>query len=122
MKKNIFLPEIIISAVLIILLILLLDPFMYYMPTPLQMIIITLVLLVFASFSAFVWREKARDEREQLHINIASRFSYLAGVGILIAGTLYQTINHNLDPWLIIALIVMMLAKIIGILYANSKH
>lgn len=120
--KNKFLPEITVSIILIVLLILLLDPFMYFMPTPMQLIIVAFVLIIFSSFAAFVWKEKARDEREELHINIASRFAYLSGTVILIIGIIYQIFSHSLDRWLVLALITMIIAKIIGSLYANSKH
>ena len=120
--KNSFLTEIIISAVLIGLLILLLNPFDFLMPSPIQTMTIAAVLIIFISFCVFVWREKSRDEREQLHKQIASRFAYLTGATVLIIAIVIQSFNHTLDPWIVIALIVMILAKIVGVLYANNKY
>lgn len=120
--KNKFLTEILISAVLITLLMLLLDPFMILMTTPVQMIMIALILIIFVSFCIFVWREKSRDEREEFHKHIASRFAYLSGASILIIAIVFQSFNHTLDPWIVFALIVMILAKIAGSLYANNKY
>ena len=120
--KNKFITEISIAAVLIVLLILLLDPFMYLMTSPMQMLTLALILIIFVSFCAFVWREKPNDERETLHKQIASRFAYLSGASVLIIGVIYQSLNHILDPWIVFALIVMILAKIAGSLYANNKY
>ena len=120
--KNKFLTEISISTILIILLALLLDPFKILMTTQVQMMMIALILIIFVSFSIFVWKEKSRDEREQLHKQIASRFAYLSGASVLILAIIYQTFKHTLDPWIVIALIIMILAKIGGSLYANNKY
>ena len=120
--KNKFLTEISISAILIILLTLLLDPFMLLMTTPIQMMMIAGVLIFFVSFCAFVWRENTKDERERFHKHIASRLAYLSGSAILIVGVIFQSLNHALDPWLVIALIVIILAKIIGAIYAEKKY
>jgi uncharacterized membrane protein YvlD (DUF360 family) len=120
--KNNFLTEIIISAVLIGLLILLLNPFNFLMTTPIQTMTIVGVLIIFISFCVFVWREKTRDERETLHKQIASRFAYLSGASVLIIAIVAQSFNHTLDPWVVFALIVMILAKIAGSLYANNKY
>lgn len=120
--KNNFLTEMIISVVLIGLLILLLNPFDFLMTTPVQTMTIAAVLIIFISFCVFVWREKSRDEREQLHKQIASRFAYLSGASILIMAIVIQSLSHTLDPWIVIGLIVMILAKIVGALYANKKY
>lgn len=120
--KNKFITEVSISTVLIILLVMLLDPFMILMPSAAQMTTLVFALVIFVSFATFVWREKPKDEREQLHQQIASRFAYLSGAGVLIVAIVFQTINHSLDPWIVIALIVMILAKIIGSLYASKRY
>lgn len=120
--KNKFLTEISISGVLIVLLVLLLDPFKILMTTQIQMMMIAIILIIFVSFCVFVWKEKSKDEREHLHKQIASRFAYLTGAIVLIIGILVQSFNHNLDPWLVLALIVMILAKIVGSLYASNKY
>lgn len=120
--KNNFLTEIIISTSLIALLVLLLNPFDFLMPSPVQTMTIVGVLIIFISFCVYVWREKSRDEREQLHKQIASRFAYLSGASILIIAIVFQSFKHAVDPWIVIALIVMIIAKIAGSLYANNKY
>lgn len=121
MKNNYFI-EILIPIILISLLILLFDPFMVLIPSSVQMLIIALVLIVFICFSLFIWKEKSTDEREILHRNIASRFAYLTSASVLTLGVLIQSINHALDPWLLSALIIMILAKIIGLIYSQNKY
>ncbi|EKD85607.1 MAG: hypothetical protein ACD_37C00679G0003 [uncultured bacterium] len=120
--RNNFLVEILIAMGLIMLLILLLDPFMALMTTPIQTMMIAGILIFFVSFCAFVWRENTKDEREQFHKHIASRLAYLCGSAILIVGVIFQSLNHALDPWLVIALIVIILAKITGAIYAEKKY
>lgn len=120
--KNKSLTEVSISTILIILLVLLLDPFKILMTTQVQMMMIALILVIFISFCAFVWKEKSKDEREQLHKQIASRFAYLSGASVLIIAIVAQSFNHTLDPWIVFALIAMILAKIAGSLYANNKY
>lgn len=118
---NKFISEVIIALILISLLVLLLDPFGFVMATNLQMMVIAFVLIIFIFFAAFVWNEKTRDEREELHKHIVSRFAYLSGASILTIAVIYQSLNHTLDPWVIIALIVMVLAKLIGSIYTKNK-
>jgi len=121
MKSN-YLLEIFIPIILISLLVLLFDPFMVLMPSSVQMLILVLVLIVFTFFSLFIWKEKSTDEREIMHRNIASRFAYLASATVLTIGVLIQSLNHTLDPWLLFALIIMILAKIIGLIYSQKKY
>lgn len=120
--KNNFLAEIVISIILIALLIMLLNPFDFLMTTPVQTMMIAAVLIIFISFCVFVWREKARDEREVLHKQIASRFAYLSGASVLIIAIVAQSFNHTLDPWIVLALIAMILAKIVGMFYGQKKY
>ena len=119
--KNNFIAEIIIATILIILLILLLDPLGFVMATSMQMMVTAIILIIFISFSAFVWKEKPKDEREVLHNHISSRFAYLSGASILVIAIIYQSFTYTLDPWIVIALIVMILAKIIGSIYTKNK-
>lgn len=119
--KNNNLSEILISIILVILLTLLLDPLGFVMATSLQMMVILFILIIFIAFSVFVWKEKPKDEREELHNHVTSRFAYLSGITILVVALIYQSLTYTLDPWIIIALIVMILAKVIGSIYTKNK-
>ena len=115
--------EIIVAVILIILILLFLNPFGFFMPDMLVYMMIAGVVVLFALFAGFVWKEKVRDEREQLHKMIAGRLAYLAGVGVLVLGIAVQgfTMAH-VDPWLLFALLAMILGKIFGFFYSRSHH
>lgn len=116
------LQEIIISLILILLLVLFLNPFHFWMPNALLMMMVLGLLIVFAFFSGFIWKENARDEREGLHRMLAGRTAFFTGGAVLVIGIIVQSFNHSLDPWLVFTLGSMILAKIIGLIYSRIKH
>ena len=120
--KNNFLQEIIVSMVLIVLLILFLNPFELWMPPVLLMMMMLGLVVVFALFASFIWRENSRDEREGLHKMMAGRIAFLAGTASLVIGIIVQSFSHKLDFWLVVTLGTMILAKIIGLFYGRIKY
>lgn len=122
MRGNAFFGEIVVSVLLVALLALFLNPLGFWMPTALVMMMITALIIGVAAFAGFVWREQARDEREGLHRMLAGRAAYLAGSGVLAVGIILQSIAHALDPWLVIALAAMILAKVAGLIYGRVRH
>lgn len=92
------------------------------MPMSIMSILIVLILVAYFTFSAFILKEQAKDEREELHILKASRLSYLAGIGTLIVALVVQTLSHNIDIWIILALIVMLVTKLLVRFYSRFKH
>lgn len=122
MKNNLFLSETIISVVLIVLLVLFLNPFNFLMPPPFLSMIVVVLIAIFGMFIAVVWKEQVRDEREGLHRMLAGRFAFLVGSSILVIGIIAQALRHASDPWLIYALVGMLIAKILGLIYGYSKH
>ncbi len=114
--------EILVSIILLVFVVFLLNPLDFWMPQPVQMMSLVAVAALFIIFSAFVWHEKATDEREQLHRHISARIAYLAGTAILVTGVIMQSLKHALDPWLVIALAVMVLGKVAGLIYSRSKY
>jgi hypothetical protein len=117
-----FYNEFVISAVLIVLTVLFLDPFMIWMPDSAVYALIVALLVIFAVFAGFVWREKARDERDELHRMIAGRVGYLAGAGVIVLGVIYQTLFTHPDPWLILALLGMVFGKLASVYYSRKYH
>lgn len=111
-----------IALVLVIFLIFLMNPLDAFMPSMMQTLVVCLAGLVFLLFAVFVWRERAEDEREELHRFLAARFAYLVGAGILMVAALIQSLAHMLDPWIIVALIGMLIAKVAGRMYAKSRY
>ena len=121
MKDN-FLQEISVSIVLIILLILFLNPFEFWMPPVLLMMMMLGLVVVFALFASFIWRENSRDEREGLHKMMAGRIAFLAGTASLVIGIIVQSLRHELDFWLVFTLGIMILAKIVGLIYGRARY
>ncbi len=120
--KKIFLGEAIISAALIIILLFFINPLNLLMPVQMHPFMVPTLILIFVIFSALIWGEAPGDERENLHKFIASRFAYFAGVLTLIIGIVSQSFKSEIDPFLIIAVCVMLLAKILGLVYGNFRH
>ncbi|MBI3335812.1 MAG: hypothetical protein HY001_04950 [Candidatus Portnoybacteria bacterium] len=120
--KNNFLQEIFVSLILIALLILFLNPFGFWMPTILLMMMVLGLVLVFSVFASFIWKENDKDEREGLHKMMAGRIAFLAGSAVLVIAIIVQSFKHELDFWLVLTLGIMILAKIIGIMYSRIKY
>lgn len=120
--RNNFLQEIIVSIALIILLLFFLNPFGFWMPTVLLMMMVLGLVVVFAVFASFVWRENVKDEREDLHRMLAGRFAFLVGAGALVIGIVIKSLNHSVDSWLVFTLGAMLLAKISGLIYSRLEH
>ena len=120
--KNNFTIEIIISILLISILVFFVNPLDLLMPHAMHPFMVPILILLFVVFTSFLWREQPGDERDQFHKYISSRFAYFAGVGILIIGIVAQSMTRTIDSWLVISICVILLAKIIGTIYANKKH
>jgi len=114
--------EILIAVAMVVLLILFVNPFGTYMPNTLLTMLVIGFVIIFAIFASFIWKEKARDEREGLHRMLASRAAFLVGSGVLVLGIVLQTLRHSLDFWLVLTLAAMIIAKIIGRVYGESKY
>lgn len=114
--------EIIISLALIGLLVFFINPFGLLMPRSLHPFMVPFLIVLFIIFAGFLWKETPGDEREQLHKYIASRFAYFAVITMLITGVILQSFKGEIDPWLIIAICIALLAKILGLIYGYMKH
>ncbi len=119
MKNNII--ETVVTICLIAIAILLLNPFHFWMPDMMVMIMLAFALVIFAIFASFILREKVFDERDSLHRTLAGRNAFLAGATILISGIVIQGYSHSVDPWLVIALITMILMKIATRIWSDKN-
>lgn len=106
-----------ISAIAIIFL----NPGHLAMPETVNSLLILGLIVAFLVFAAFVIREKSSDERETLHVLKAGRFSYLTGVGVLVLGIIVQALEHEVDPWLVLAICAMILSKLLSRIYSRFK-
>lgn len=68
--------------------------------------------ILVALYAGLVLREKPADEREEKLREKAGRAGFLAGVFVLSIGVIYQVIFAKVDPFLLLALAVMVLVKI----------
>ena len=111
MKNN--LKETIVTVALIVVAILLLNPFHFWMPDMMVMSMLAITLALFGIFASFILRERSVDEREDQHKSLAGRNAFLAGSGILTLGIVVQGYTHTVDPWLVFTLIGMVTVKLI---------
>lgn len=99
----------------------LLDPFMLLMPKMAFYFVTASFFILFVLYAVALWNEKIEDEREYTHRAFAGRVAYLSGATVLVLGILYQAfIVHTVDPWLVLALSVMVVAKFFGLWHAES--
>ncbi|HWB34172.1 MAG TPA: hypothetical protein VG753_02560 [Candidatus Paceibacterota bacterium] len=107
------------AAVLVLLLMLLSDPFMLWMPMGLQMAGLLAVTVLACLWAGFAVYERPRDEREAQHITQAGRVAYLSGISVLTAALVMQGVAHAIDAWIPAALAVMVVSKLLARLWAE---
>ncbi len=119
MKNNLL--QISVTAVLILLAVTILNPFHLWMPDMAHMAVLAALLVGFALFAVFVVREQARDEREEFVRMQSGRVGYLAGALVLVLGIALKGISGAVDPWLIYALLALLLGKLATHLYHDLR-
>lgn len=92
-----------------------------WMPMMASSFVLVAFVAVFVSFAVFIWKEEARDEREDQHRLTAGRNGFLVGAGLLVAGIILQTVRHELDSWLVVTLIGMIISKLATRWYTQAK-
>ncbi len=116
------LAEILVSVVFLLLLLLKLDPLHLLMPTPVQTLIICLVVAAFGLYAAILFRQRARDEREAHHLYRASHFAYIGGTAILVAAITVQSFVGPMDPWLFAILGGMIIIKMVTLVWSRARN
>lgn len=111
--------EISLSLLLLTLLFLLFDPFHLLMLTSMQMLILCFLVVASLLYSIFLFRATPADEREQLHVFVASRLGFLTGALVLTIAIVFEKLAHHSVTWLLLALAGMVIGKIIGIVWAS---
>lgn len=117
--NSLFTHEAIAALILIGILIAFINPTGLLMPESTFMFLIIIFVLTYFVYTGFIWKEAHGDEREQIHRLYAGRFSFFAGSASLIAGIVVQSLRHEIDPWLIISLGIMILTKILARIYSQ---
>lgn len=110
------------AIIILILLVLAANPFHFWMPSPVIMLLVCSISIAFFIFASFVFKENSHDEREQLHSLISGRISFLIGSSILAIATVVKELQGQPDPWIIGALGTMVLTKILTRIYVEIKH
>ncbi len=106
----------------LLLALLVLNPFHLWMPTMVAMVFLAALFVVFCVFAVFVVREKTVDEREEQHRAFAGHAAFLTGAALLVIGIMVEDIQHALDPWLVVALIGMIGAKLAARVYSDHQQ
>jgi len=125
MKNNLhanFIKELSIGIILLILLLLILNPFHLWMPSMVIDVVLVLLLAVFGIFSVYLLQEKVADEREDSHRMLSGRYAFLSGSAVLIIGIVVQGFMGKTDPWLFIALVVMVIVKMATRMYTDQSY
>jgi hypothetical protein len=120
MKNN--LSEIFTTLLLILIAVLLLNPFDFWMPDMMVVGMLVLTLVLFGIFASFILREKTVDERDAVHETLAGRNAFLAGSALLILGIVVEGYTHTVDPWLVVSLVVMIVAKIATRIWSDKNR
>ena len=102
-----------VAAVLAFFLLALADLIPFWMPMMGEMIALLIVVVLLLVWAGFVMQETAYDEREVLLKMKSGRIAYLSGLGILMLALVVQGVHDAIDPWIAIALAIMVLAKLV---------
>lgn len=113
--------ELLVGLGLLALLFVIFNPWNVFMPGYAVMALLIGAVMLYIFFATFLWRESRGDEREQFHRLFADRIAYFAGSALLLIGIIAGELQHALDPWLIYALSLMVIAKIAGLIYGKNK-
>lgn len=104
--------QIAVAGVLAFFLCTLADLIPFWMPMMGELTALLVVVVLMLVWVGFVMQENAHDEREVLLKMKSGRIAYLSGLGILMLALIVQGLHEAIDPWIAIALAVMVLAKL----------
>ena len=116
------LAEYLIAVALVFLLALLTDPFMVWMPTPTQMVVVLVAAILAVVYAGFVLKEKAADERDAVHRMLAGRAAFLTSIAVLTIALIVQALSHGIDPWIPAALALTIIAKLVARAWASRNQ
>lgn len=111
-------PQIISAVILVAVAVTLANPFHMWMPTMAHMTLLAAAVVFFGVFNIFVFAERSVDERDEMHKTLAGRWAFLVGGAVLLLGIVMQSLSDSLDPWLVWALLAMVVAKVVMRFYS----
>lgn len=110
------------SLALVMLVIVSVDPLGWYYSYMTSFTIVALLVAAFAAFQVLIWKEVLRDEREEYHEKQAGKVAYTLGTFVLLLGIVVQIFEHDVDVWLVAALLVMIFGKMISCFYIDRVN
>ncbi len=120
MTKNTYI-QIISAVAVLVLAILLLNPFHFWMPGMAQMAMLGCLLIAFAVLSVYLLQENGGDEREAAHRMLAGRVAFFIGSLILVIGIAVESMHGTPNMWLVLSLAGMILGKAAARFYSDWK-
>jgi hypothetical protein len=101
-----------VASLLAFFLLVLADLVPFWMPMMGEMFALLFVVILLIVWVGFVVKEHAKDEREMFLKMRSGRVAYLSGLIILTIALILQGLTHTIDPWIAVALAVMVFAKL----------
>lgn len=120
MTKNTYM-QLTSAVAVLVLAILLLNPFHLWMPGMAQMAMLGCLLVAFAILSIYLLQEKGGDEREATHRMLAGRVAFFIGSLILVIGIAIESMHGTPNMWLVLSLSGMILGKVGARFYSDWK-
>ena len=111
-----------VALTLVFFLLALADVLPFWMPDMNEMIVLLIVALLMLTWTAFVMYEGASDEREVMLRMHAGRVAYLSGICVLLIALIVQGFTHMIDPWIMVALGVMVVSKLCARLFLDREN
>jgi hypothetical protein len=112
-----------LTLAVVVLLGLLTDPFMVLMSQMQLYLVLVLVTTLLIVWVGLILREESTDEREVANRAFAARWGYVSGITILTTGLLYEgSVLHEINWWILFALIAKILSKFLARIYIESKN
>lgn len=120
-RDTLFLGELLVSIAIIIVLIVLLDPFSFFVPRKIFVLVSLELAVNFGLFASFIAREQATDRHPSFRGMLSEKLGYLAGGILLVFGITIQTVRGDLDRWLVLVLGSMVLVKMLALVKGKAR-
>lgn len=114
--------ETLFSFSIIVLAVVLANPFNLWMPTTLHMMLIAVLLIFFTMTAFLVLQRTPLDEREQLLSLQAYKTAYVVSTTLVVMGIVLQSLNHVVDPWLVMIFIGLVATKVVTLAVASIRN
>lgn len=119
LKEN---TELAISAILVLLLITCVNPFEAMMSAGWNRTLVVLFIALYGLYTGIVFRERAKDERERLHLALADRVGFLVGTGLLVLFIILDLFDGAPEKSLVFVLGGMSLTKLLVLLKVRYRN